>query len=75
MLSIIPTFDAALPRCMDAKVRDEWTYTMDLIVKSSLIFCTGNQTTGMWRRMNKKNETKSRVVVPEDAGIEFGRLF
>ena len=48
---------------------------MDLMVKSSLILCTGNHTTGIWRRMKRKKDKKSLVSVSDDAGIEFGRLF
>lgn len=48
--------------------------TIDLTVNRCLTFSTGNQTAGMWRRMKRKNDTKSLVVVPLDAGMLLGRL-
>jgi hypothetical protein len=48
--------------------------TIALTVKKCLTLCTGSHTHGICMRMKRKNPTKSLVVVPEEAGIEFGRL-
>src|ERR1700761_6828944 len=45
-----------------------------LAVKRCLILCTGNQMAGKLPTQKRKKLTKSRVLVPELSGMEFGRV-